>query len=203
MTDWLTLASCFVDEELAPCAAGAYASLGQAPVPPLEWCTDFTGDFANPVFGSDGKLAVRHAPSGQGDGRFGLVRGGGRKMHNGIDIVADVGTPVMASESGIVVFSGDITGTYGRTVVVAHPDGTSTLYAHLQDESLAPLHSRVRKGTLLGRVGTTGNAEGTNQPHLHFERFFGSQAPRASAPPVRTDPSAIAIAQSRASRWSD
>lgn len=88
------------------------------------------------------------------------------RMHRGVDFAAPTGTPVYAAGEGTVAFAG-WRGDYGRTVVVRHAGGISTLYAHL---STIPggirAGARVRQGQVIGGVGATGLATG---PHLHYE----------------------------------
>jgi murein DD-endopeptidase MepM/ murein hydrolase activator NlpD len=86
------------------------------------------------------------------------------KMHHGVDIGADQGTPVSAVLSGKVVVAGWLSG-YGNTVVIEHSDNFGTLYAHLS-EILVTLKQDVSQGSLIGKVGATGSA---TAPHLHFE----------------------------------
>ena len=87
----------------------------------------------------------------------------GRRQHKGIDIAANVGTPIVAAGNGEVVFSGKQHG-YGSTVVVDH-GGFLTLYAHCS-KLIARLGDNVRQGDFIAKVGRTGNARGA---HLHFE----------------------------------
>ncbi|MCX6123212.1 MAG: M23 family metallopeptidase [Proteobacteria bacterium] len=87
----------------------------------------------------------------------------GRKFHKGIDIVANVGTPIIASGDGEVIFSGRQHG-YGSTVVVDHGQ-FMTLYAHAS-KLIAHLGDKVSQGDFIAKVGRTGNARGA---HLHFE----------------------------------
>ena len=89
---------------------------------------------------------------------------GQRSNHTGIDLGAPEGTPVPAARDGVVVSAGE-RGAYGNAVEVAHPDGTSTLYAHLSRVEVAP-GEQVREGEPLGLVGQTGRTTG---PHLHLE----------------------------------
>ena len=95
---------------------------------------------------------------------FGKPRSGGRQ-HAGTDIFAPMGTHVLAVDGGTL--------THGRAKLgglVAHlkaDDGTRYFYAHL-DEQIGVTPRRVEAGDPIGRVGMTGNAEGT-LPHLHFE----------------------------------
>lgn len=86
------------------------------------------------------------------------------RLHSGIDIANDDGTPVRASRSGRVTFAG-WWGGYGYTVVIDHGQGLSTLYGHLS-EYLVAAGEYVATAQFIGRVGETGNAYG---PHLHFE----------------------------------
>ena len=88
------------------------------------------------------------------------------RMHQGVDFAAPVGTPVVAASDGTVASVGPRNG-YGRVVVLGHPGGTETLYAHLSSfaPGLAP-GQQVRQGQMIGRVGASGLASG---PHLHYE----------------------------------
>jgi murein DD-endopeptidase MepM/ murein hydrolase activator NlpD len=89
-----------------------------------------------------------------------------RKFHNGVDIANEVGTPVVASMSGIVAMVG-YNGNYGRYVILRHPDGFQTLYAHLARTHVSQA-DRVRQGHQLGEMGNTGYSTGN---HLHFSIF--------------------------------
>jgi flagellar protein FlgJ len=89
---------------------------------------------------------------------------GQAKFHGGIDLAAKYGTEVPAAAAGTVVSAGD-QGGYGLTVVVRHPNGFESRYAHLS--SLAVREGdTVGQGQQVGRVGSTGRSTG---PHLHFE----------------------------------
>lgn len=87
-----------------------------------------------------------------------------RAYHAGIDIANRIGTPVHASQSGKVIFSG-YKGHYGKTVILSHQQGYSTVYGHL-DKMLVKKGQVVRQGDKIGTVGNTGRSTG---PHLHFE----------------------------------
>jgi murein DD-endopeptidase MepM/ murein hydrolase activator NlpD len=105
------------------------------------------------------------APS-QVHSSFGAPRSGGRRRHHGVDLFAPRGAPVRAATSGVVLFVG--TNELGGRIVYMLGEGLLTYFAHLDD--WAPgLHAgqRVRRGTLLGYVGDSGNARGT-PCHLHF-----------------------------------
>lgn len=86
------------------------------------------------------------------------------KHHNGIDIRAAEGTPVLPAKDGIVTFSGEQSG-YGNMIEVDHGDGTQTRYAHLS-ERLVSFGDSVSTNQPLALSGATGNVTG---PHLHFE----------------------------------
>ncbi len=89
---------------------------------------------------------------------------GVKTMHKGIDIGANSGTNVIASEDGIVISSSYING-YGNTVIIDHGDGYSTLYAHNSALKVS-LGQEVSRGDVVALIGSTGFSTG---PHLHFE----------------------------------
>ncbi|MFO7171910.1 MAG: M23 family metallopeptidase [Bacillota bacterium] len=93
---------------------------------------------------------------------------GRQAFHTGIDIAADAGTPIRAARAGTVGFAGWLHG-YGNTVILDHPDGTRTLYAHASRLEVRE-GKRVAQGEVIARVGSTGNSTG---PHLHFEIIAG------------------------------
>jgi murein DD-endopeptidase MepM/ murein hydrolase activator NlpD len=93
------------------------------------------------------------------------------RRHTGVDIGAPRGTPVLAALSGEVVFSG-WSGAYGNMVILEHADGLMTVYAH-HEANLVSKGDKVKGGDVIGRVGTTGRADG---PHVHFEVRRGSYA---------------------------
>ena len=88
-----------------------------------------------------------------------------RKRHQGIDISSPVGTPVKASNSGWVIYSGNGIRGYGNLIILRHSEEFVTVYAHNQ-VNLAEEGIWVEKGQTIGKVGQTGRATG---PHLHFE----------------------------------
>ncbi|MFD2367862.1 M23 family metallopeptidase [Pseudoduganella sp. GCM10020061] len=96
---------------------------------------------------------------------WGAARSGGRQ-HEGIDIFARRGTPVLSATEGIVMRVG--TNRLGGQVVwVLGPGGQRHYYAHLDRFADVRPGMRVEAGRTLGYVGTTGNARGT-PPHLHY-----------------------------------
>lgn len=94
------------------------------------------------------------------------------KWHNGVDIRASVGTPVLAAEDGIVAASGDqdkycYKGAYGKFIVINHDNNLTTMYAHLS-RVVAGKDTLVKRGDIIGYSGNTGYATG---PHLHLTVF--------------------------------
>ncbi len=87
---------------------------------------------------------------------------GGR--HEAIDITAPTGTPVHVMAPGIVAYADDGVKGYGNLVMVVHPGGWVTLYAHLDRFKSEP-GQLVARGDVIGTVGSTGISRG---PHLHF-----------------------------------
>lgn len=105
-------------------------------------------------------------------------------LHEGIDIFAERGTPVVASTDGTVTRAAHGAGAGGNVVYLEMDDGTYFYYAHL-DVVSPVIHAgmEVEAGTVLGTVGDTGNAVGT-PPHLHFEIHPGGGDPVPPAPYV-------------------
>jgi murein DD-endopeptidase MepM/ murein hydrolase activator NlpD len=91
---------------------------------------------------------------------------GVREFHRGLDIVAPTGTPVMAPADGLVTAAGRMSG-YGKTVHLSHGAGLGSRFGHLSEILVKP-GQRVRRGDVIGRVGSTGRSTG---PHLHYEIF--------------------------------
>lgn len=91
---------------------------------------------------------------------------GQRQFHRGIDIVADKGTPIHAPADGVVTRAARLS-DYGKTLDISHGSGYVTRYGHMS-EILARPGQRVRRGDVVGRVGSTGRSTG---PHLHYEVF--------------------------------
>ena len=87
--------------------------------------------------------------------------------HNGVDFGTPRGTPVHASANGtvIIVRNSGWNGGYGNYVVITHPNGTQTLYAHLTNAIVSSGQS-VTQGQIIGYSGNTGKSTGA---HLHFE----------------------------------
>jgi len=132
----------------SPAVAAAPAPAPAAPAPAA----------APPARSSSG--FIRPVPGPQTSG-FGPRWG---RMHQGIDIGAPTGTPIVAAASGVVVMAGWM-GGYGNAVIIDHGGGIATLYAH-QSRIAVSVGQSVGQGQVIGYVGSTGNSTG---PHLHFE----------------------------------
>ena len=139
-------------------AGAGGAGVGAAPCAPLAW----------PV---DGPLS---SPFGRRDGQ----------PHDGIDLSVGEGTPVHAACEGEVAYAGDKLRGYGRLVVLAHPGGFATVYAH---NSLLEVKEgdHVARGQEIARSGATGHV---TAPHVHFEvrRDNHPEDPLKYLPPRRS-----------------
>jgi len=92
------------------------------------------------------------------------------RLHAGTDIGAQYGAEVTAAASGSVTVA-TYSSSYGNYVMIYHPDGSSTVYAHMSSLAVSAGQT-VSQGDVIGYVGSTGNSTG---PHLHFEvRINGS-----------------------------
>jgi murein DD-endopeptidase MepM/ murein hydrolase activator NlpD len=120
---------------------------------------------------------TRTAPSTQGDGVSkgsyiwpvrGLISQGYRSYHKALDIAGGTGDAIVASDGGEVIVSGWVDNSgYGNRIMIKHPNGAVTLYAHLQANSnRVKVGDRVSQGQVIGLRGSTGRSTG---PHLHFE----------------------------------
>lgn len=140
------------------------------------------GEFSAPIAPSrHGKVSGRTAPYEPYLGGSGPVQNGyysnplpggilTQSIHgwNAVDIAAPRGTPIRAAADGSVIIvrdNGAWNGGYGNYVVITHPNGSQTLYAHMT-HTHATAGETVSAGEVIGYVGTTGEATG---PHLHFE----------------------------------
>jgi len=105
------------------------------------------------------------------------------RRHEGIDIAADLGEPVLASADGRVEYAGSGLRGYGNVVILRHDDRTTTLYAHNSALKVKP-GERVKGGQTIALLGSTGHSTG---PHVHFEirRKSVPEDPRADLPKSR------------------
>lgn len=107
---------------------------------------------------------------------------GGRWAHNhtGLDFAAPIGTPVRSVMAGTVI-QADWEGAYGRQVKVRHANGTVTSYSHMSEFDVS-VGDKVQAGSMVGRIGVTGNTTG---PHVHFEVLPGGGSPIDPEPWLR------------------
>lgn len=84
--------------------------------------------------------------------------------HTGIDLKAEIGSPIVASTSGTVIFSGN-KGSYGNFIILDNGNGVETYYAHCS-KLLVNIGDIVNKGDVIAEVGMSGQAQ---ESHLHFE----------------------------------
>lgn len=93
-----------------------------------------------------------------------IPNGTGRRIHQGIDVAANTGTPVFATADGVVARV-EYSNGYGKTVVLDHGYGYRTLYAH-NSKNLVKRGMRIQRGDKIAEVGNTGQSTG---PHVHYE----------------------------------
>ena len=115
-----------------------------------------------------------------GSGKFGWPTGGGVRIsrgfagqypaHNGVDIAGPIGTPIYASDDGVVTLAKYTNVGYGVYLIVDHGNGYQTVYAHCS-KLLVGYGEQVKKGQLIALMGSTGNSTGS---HLHFEIKSGN-----------------------------
>jgi murein DD-endopeptidase MepM/ murein hydrolase activator NlpD len=96
---------------------------------------------------------------------------GGRRNHKGIDLAQPTGTPVYATADGVVSRAEPFS-SYGNYIQIEHGGEMQTRYAHLSGYAIAA-GEQVRKGQLIGFVGSTGRSTG---PHLHYEVRVAGEA---------------------------
>jgi murein DD-endopeptidase MepM/ murein hydrolase activator NlpD len=116
-------------------------------------------------------VAGAHTFGGDGS-RFGSDRDGGRRKHQGQDVSAPEGTPMVAARGGTVRFTGNQPSGAGVYVVITGAgESRDYVYMHLVEGSLLVRKGQtVKTGQLIGQVGNTGASSG---PHLHFEIWQG------------------------------
>ncbi|MCC6904958.1 MAG: M23 family metallopeptidase [Anaerolineae bacterium] len=93
------------------------------------------------------------------------VTNGFAPYHPGVDLAAELNTPIYAAETGVVVFAGWHRDGYGELIIIDHGEGWTTYYGHLSSRFVG-CGDQVSKGQYIAQMGMTGNATGI---HLHFE----------------------------------
>ena len=138
--------------------------------------------------------AETQAPAAHGDGTFlwpvrgrvleGFGTGQDGTHNDGINIAASRGAAIEATDGGIVAYSGNELRGYGNLILVKHPNGWISAYAHC-DLVLVKTGQKVVRGQVIARVGATGNV---SEPQLHFELRRGKKPvdPREYLPPLST-----------------
>lgn len=106
-------------------------------------------------------------------GHFGDIYDDGNP-HNGLDIAAVYGTPIIAAQAGTVIYA-DYHNSWGNNVLISHNATYATRYAHCSSLAVS-VGQYVEQGQIIGYVGSTGNSGGN---HLHFEVYYNN---------VRVDP---------------
>lgn len=113
--------------------------------------------------GANSLPAFQWPAQGRVIARFGASPDGSR--NDGINLALPEGTPVKAAEDGVVAYAGNELKAYGNLILVRHPGGYVSAYAHAK-ELLAKRDDQVKRGQVIARSGQTGNV---NEPQLHFE----------------------------------
>ena len=160
----------------SPAAAAVAAEVARESGRPAPILAPPTGPKATfPAAREEEDHAEAAAPAAMHGGRFpwpvrGRVVAGygaeaGGAHNDGINIAAARGTPIKAIEGGVVAYAGNELRGYGNLVLVKHPDGLISAYAHC-DELLVKKGEKIAPGQVIGRVGATG---GVSEPQLHFE----------------------------------
>ena len=98
---------------------------------------------------------------------IGGIKTQGIHGQNAVDIGAPVGTPILASAGGTILVgkNSGYNGGYGRMIIVSHPNGTQTVYGHM-NSVYVNAGQTVSQGEQIGESGNSGKSTG---PHLHFE----------------------------------
>lgn len=123
---------------------------------------------AKPYLSSRGEDELYLPVTGVISSHFGPRRGA---FHHGTDFAAATGTPIKAAKAGSVSFVG-WRSVYGQTIMIEHGHELKTVYAHAS-KILVKKGQQVRKGQIIGEVGSTGRSTG---PHLHFEVHVKGEA---------------------------
>jgi murein DD-endopeptidase MepM/ murein hydrolase activator NlpD len=117
---------------------------------------------------------------------FGAYAGGGR--NDGINIAAPYGEPIHAAADGTVSYSGSELKSYGNLILLRHPDGYVTAYAHAE-RIIVEKGDHVARGQVIGYVGSSGDV---SSPQLHFELRKGARGERPIDPRLLLGPAQVA-----------
>jgi murein DD-endopeptidase MepM/ murein hydrolase activator NlpD len=147
----------------APAQPGAKAAAGAAPAQSASMV-------AADDSGSDGAAKATDATPGfRWPARGRVIAGFGPKpngqQNDGIDVAVPENTPIKAAEDGVVAYAGNELKGYGNLVLVRHPNGYVTAYAHAK-ELLVKRGDPIKRGEVIAKSGQTGNVD---VPELHFE----------------------------------
>ena len=93
-----------------------------------------------------------------------ILNGVPRRPHLGVDIAAPIGTPVYSSADGEVVLTEEDLFYTGKTIVINHGHGLTSIYSHL-DKINVKVREQVKQGSVIGKIGNTGRSSG---PHLDW-----------------------------------
>ncbi len=139
--------------------------------PPIGFTTNFLLEFSSrPIY----NFPVSDVTDRAIQSFWGAERDGGQRSHQGVDIFAPRGTPVLAATDGRVSSTGN-RGLGGKQVWLREGfSGKSQYYCHLDSIAVSPWQ-QVKRGDTLGFVGNTGNARATT-PHLHFGLYAAAGA---------------------------
>lgn len=140
----------------------------------------------------DGELVPVASPAGSGQSKIAAlpqiqgyftrpIHGGRRSQgihgRNGVDLADSCGLPIVASAAGTVLISRESgwNGGFGKYIVINHPNGTQTVYAH-NSKNMVTAGEAATQGQIIGLIGNTGNTRGATGCHVHFE-IHGARNP--------------------------
>jgi murein DD-endopeptidase MepM/ murein hydrolase activator NlpD len=147
---------------------------GKSPVQMLKWTNGDSSQWFEASGVGESKGALSRPVNGPVTSGFGGRRHpilGYMRMHSGLDFKASYGQPIFAVTDGVVAYAGR-KGGYGNFVQLNHGGGLASGYGHMSRIATRP-GSRVRRGQIIGYVGSTGLSTG---PHLHYELYRNGRA---------------------------
>lgn len=150
-------------------ASDAQGAGGSTSASPAEGTGQGSAPSARPAGTGARTVLAWPVPGGTVTSRFGRR---GASVHEGIDIAAAEGSAVLAAGEGTVIYAGAGVRGYGNLILIRHPGGLVTVYAHNR-RNLVEEKAPVRQGQVIAEVGHTGSA---SADHLHFEVREGDRA---------------------------